>query len=323
MDRGSRFIERVAPGLRPSSVRRRFRSLGLAPPCATPNDRRASMVLCRSSVVTLLSMLGLLVVPARAGATSSSGGAINLVQSLFPTTSAEWSSISGNSLRIFVKKAQVKALSDCLSAKGLREDLYNSLVGSIPSQIADNLQFPDLQALKSGSFGVIASTWKFTSPYSGDFHVYNTNLSYCDNKSEQQLETTMKLLNGPTSAWTQVVTRIYESREVAGAWTSWSACMSRLGVTQSSSVQTFFGFANSLELGGTPERATLAHLAVTYGTCVAPVAKVLDALRLSAWRKFTVTQPDLESSLMAFRAALLTLNSRLGVQHGLVVATGL
>lgn len=281
-----------------------------------PRQPSLWMGVAAGAIVVTLGLAGCSAgAPSGAGSSSHAGsngaGTQDIIAALFPATSAEQNSPQWSSWHDFQHSVQAKSTNDCLGNDGFSGVQVPQ--SPTPGAVADNSQYPDVARLESGSFGPAPSPARGQAgtgiPVS-DQAAYVAARSRCEHQADALFDPLYRLAKPLELDYGQSLAQVYASPQVRRAWSQWTTCVGAHGLSATTQ-DAFWGMVDAEQARGGDG---VAHLARVYGICVAPVAKVMDRLRLRA-RTVLLSQHALEVQQLTRVTARLAadLSRRYGV----------
>lgn len=215
---------------------------------------------------------------------------VDFLPSIFPATSSEFNSTAGQAWPMFQSNSIARLANHCLASDGYVES--TELLPVVPAQKIpyDNIQFPDIALLESGSFGTTSVAGPPSmNPTVADMSApersnYERAVSSCTSSAEKLFSTVDSELQPLEASWTRELAAIDTSPPVVQAWATWLSCVNAAGIP-TTSLQGFFAEANqdqAAAVSSVSARGTVERLAEIYGQCVEPVGNELDTLRTQA-----------------------------------------
>jgi len=217
---------------------------------------------------------------------------LDFIPSQFPATSAEFENPRTFAWLQFVSGVEHAELRACMQHQGFSPDqlaFIDQQSGADAGALVDNVNFPDLARLASGSFGTSDSGPPVSNPAdTSSPHVapseqaaFDAGLQACSAKVHQPFDPVDRALRPIQLAWASLTDKLPADPTVAAATVGWRACMHRGGVV-TSSLTDFFGQVDALglRLGAHPnETPQMQQMARLYGRCVTPLSQATDAAR--------------------------------------------
>lgn len=265
-----------------------------------------------------------------AEATTGASANIDFIPSLFTATSKEYNSGLGSAWEDFVTSIVSRQSRLCMKAKGYPESELGPNSINAPSQgsVPDNIQFPDITRLESGSFGQMPGPSE-PSPGSGfgssddQPSSWKHDLIACSNKAGAPFAAVTRKLAPLQKIWQSDMgyndNNLMSRASVVKAMAGWRSCVGQDGV-QVVTLDSFFGYVDQVEQKSestsSPEIRRLAEL---YGKCIGPVSRAMDAVRLS-FRHQIVDQ--YAPQLVGIQSTMSKLVSRVAKHYGINYGSG-